>query len=202
MQEAPQTIALFASVVAGGYLTTRFMLNKSNSLGRKPEENAKVRFKTKEAMYRTRLLSLDAKTWVFAAPIQRNILVPISVGEPLTCEVMVSGGVLLFTTKVVGRCNDRGALIIEAPKNPVFVNRRATEREVSPNMDAQIAGIAATVMDLSPGGAKVRIKKGEKSGANVSVRLGAANRNAKVVDSESESGCTVLRLQFDEPTRN
>ncbi|HLO99232.1 MAG TPA: flagellar brake protein [Fimbriimonas sp.] len=193
---------MFASVVAGGYLTTRFMLNKSNSLGRRPEENAKVRFKTKEAMYRTRLLSSDAKTWVFAAPIQRNILVPISVGETLTCEVMVEGGVLLFTAKVIDRCNERGALIIAAPKNPVFVNRRSTEREVSPSMDAQIAGISATVMDLSPGGAKVRIKKNEKSGASVSVRLGAANRNAKVMDAENEGGCTVLRLQFDEPSRN
>lgn len=199
MQEAPQTIGLFASFTAAGYLVTRLFLNRSTSKGKKPFENAKVRFKTKEAMYRTRLIEFDNKTWTFAAPLQRNVSVPIAVGEMLTCEVMTYGGVLMFTAPVIERCNQRGALIIAAPKTPVFCNRRSEERE---DVDQRVAveGQIATLMNLSPGGAKVQIRGRNKLSDKVLVNMEEGRKvGATVVDSEDAGGCTILRLQFDEP---
>ena len=161
-----------------------------------PLPNAKVRLKTNDALYRCRLIAVESEGWRFAAPLQRDAFVPIPVGTSLTCEVIARGGVLLFHSKVISR--EDGTILVETPQKPLLSNRREGIRRVDIPMEMMIGGKTGDVIDVSKGGAKVRLKGYQKEGDLVSIRMpDGKDINAEVIDAIPDSQGSVIRLRFD-----
>lgn len=168
----------------------------------KPVENARIRFKTSAAAYRSRLVEWNSSEWVIAAPLQRNAYVPISVGEELSCEVVAKGGVLLFKTHVIARCGTKGTLTLAAPDQPRLKNRRENERRFDVVDHLEVSGTRSAVIDLSEGGAKVRIQGIERQGRVLSVKLPDGEiREGTVLESERDGSESVIRLSFSQPVQ-
>ncbi len=184
-------------ILARAYFALKAMPQRAAYM---PVENAKVRMKTSDALYRCRLVSKDSKTWTFTAPMHRDNYVPVSVGENIKCEVIANGGVLIFESTVIARRPIEGTIVISAPKTVKLDNRRQhlDRREV--DMDVVVAGKSGAVMDLSPGGARVKIRGFEREGNMVKIDLPSGeSRGATVVDSKNDQFGSVIRLKFDEP---
>ena len=203
MQELLTLLVSFSAVLFVGIMlgkTTLMFRDKTRKDAYTPVENAKVRMKTTNALYRCRLVSSDARGWVFTAPMHRDNYVPVSVGEEVTCEVVAKGGLLLFTTKVIARKPIEGTIVVAVPKGMKLDNRRAKSDRSEVEMDVIVAGKNGAVIDLSPGGARVKIQGFEREGNMVRIDLpNGESRGATVVDSKNDHLGSVIRLKFDEP---
>ena len=203
MQEILTLLVSFSAVfglgiiIAKAYMVLRAKPRKDAYV---PVENAKVRMKTSTALYRCRLVSTAASGWVFTAPMQRDHYVPIAVGEEITCEVVAKGGVLLFTTKVIARRPIEGMIVVATPKNIKLDDRRDKTDRNEVEMEVVVGGKPGAVIDLSPGGARVKIQGFEREGNMVRIDLPTGeSRAATVVDSKNDHLGSVIRLKFDEP---
>lgn len=203
MQEILLLLVSFSAVFALGlglakvYMVLRAKPRKDSYT---PVENAKVRMKSATALYRCRLISHDSNTWTFTAPMQRDTYVPVPIGEEVTCEVVAKGGVLLFSSKVIARKAIEGTIVIAAPKNVKLDDRRDKTDRAEIEMAVVVAGKTGSVMDLSPGGARVKIQGFEREGNMVRIDLPTGeSRGATVVDSKNDHMGSVIRLKFDEP---
>ena len=203
MPEFLTLLLSFSAVFAIGFIAAKsylFVRNQPHKGDYAPVENSKVLMKTSSALYRCRLVSHDSKTWVFTAPMHRDNYVPVSVGEEVTCEVVAEGGVLLFATKIIARKPIEGTVLIEAPKTVKLGNRRGTSNRREVAMDVVVGGKNGEVVDLSTGGARVKIHGFEREGNMVRVDLpNGESRGATVVDSKNDQFGSVVRLRFDEP---
>ena len=203
MQEILILLVSFSAIILAGYFGSKLFATIKRSLkddDRQPVENAKVRMKTASSLYRCRLISQGPEGWVFSAPIQRDYFVPIPFGEEVTCEVLAKGGVLIFKTRVIGRRSEEKSIVVENPKNVAFENRREDDRRDDISMDVTVAGKSGSVMDLSPGGARVKIRGFEREGNVVQIDLPSGeSRAATIVDSKNDHIGSVIRLKFDEP---
>ncbi len=203
MQEILLLLISFSAVFALGIIAARAWISlrtraKGDELS--PVENAKVRMKTSTALYRCRLISRDHNGWVFTAPMQRDHFVPISVGEQITCEVIANGGLIVFSTIVISRRAIEGSIVVAAPKSVKLQNRRDQTDRKQVDMDVVVAGKNGAVIDLSPGGARVKIQGFEREGNMVRIDLPTGeSRGATVVDSKNDHLGSVIRLKFDEP---
>jgi c-di-GMP-binding flagellar brake protein YcgR len=167
---------------------------------RTPVENARVRFKTGSAVYRSRLISHDDKQWIFAAPMQRDSYIPVPVGEDCVCEVVARGGVLIFTSKVVARQSQEGRIVIEAPVNAKLKNRRDDTRRIDLPMTVQVGSHDGEVIDVSTTGAKVKLNGFQKEGQTVRVDLpDGESRAGTVIESTHDSVGSTVRISFDRP---
>lgn len=186
-----------------GFLLAKLLGRKSAldaRLRRTPLENARVRFKTRGAVYRSRLISHDDKQWVFAAPMQRDSFVPIPIGEECVCEVLARGGVLLFISKVIARQSQEGRIVIEAPVKPKLKNRRDGARRIDIPMSLQVGNHGGEVLDVSANGAKVKLSGFQKEGQTVRVDLpDGESRAANVIESTHDSVGSTVRISFDRP---
>lgn len=203
MQDLLTLLGSFSVVFLAGYLTSKFVISRKSNLQQEayqPVENAKVRMKTSSSLYRCRLISHSAEGWVFTAPMQRDTFVPIAVGEAVTCEVIGQGGLLVFQTSVIARRAGEGAIVVAAPKSVTLENRREESDRREIPMEVTVAGKSGSVMDLSPGGARVRIRGFEREGNVVQINLPTGEvRGATVVDSKNDHVGSVVRLRFHEP---
>ncbi|MEI7577161.1 MAG: flagellar brake protein [Armatimonadota bacterium] len=186
-----------------GYLLAKAFGRKSVLDARQrrtPVDNARVRFKTSSAVYRSRLISHDDKQWVFAAPMQRDSYIPVPVGEECVCEVVARGGVLLFTSKVIARQSQEGRIVIEAPVNPKLRNRRDDARRIDIPMTLLVGNHGGEVLDLSTNGAKVKLSGFQKEGQTVRVDLpDGESRAGTVIESTHDSIGSTVRISFDRP---
>ena len=203
MQEILILLVSFSAVFALGAIAAKAVVSlgsRSRRDGCTPVENAKVRMKTSTALYRCRLISHDRNSWVFTAPMQRDNYVPISVGEQVTCEVIANGGLIVFSTVVTSRKAIEGSIVVASPKNVKLENRRDQSDRKEIDMAVVVAGKNGAVIDLSPGGARVKIQGFEREGNMVRVDLPSGeSRGAIVVDSKNDHMGSVIRLKFDEP---
>lgn len=203
MQEILILLGSFSAVFLVGYFAPRLLIlgqSFAKKESRQPVENAKVRMKTASAFYRCRLISHGKEGWVFSAPMQRDIYVPIPVGEEVTCEVVAKGGLIVFKTQVIARRPQESVIVVAAPKSMSFENRREEDRREGFPMEVVVAGKNGSVMDLSPGGARVKIRGFEREGNVVRIDLPSGeSRGATVVDSKNDHEGSVIRLRFDEP---
>lgn len=186
-----------------GFLLAKALGRKSvldARLRRTPVENARVRFKTSQAVYRSRLISFDDKQWVFAAPMQRDSYIPVPVGEECVCEVVARGGVLIFSSKVIARQSQEGRIVIEAPTNPKLKNRREGARRIDIPMKLLVGNHGGEVLDVSSNGAKVKLSGFQKEGQTVRVDLpDGESRAATVIESTHDSIGSTVRISFDRP---
>jgi hypothetical protein len=203
MQEMLAIIGMLTIVFLVGFLLAKVFGHKSALNARRrrtPVENARVRFKTSSAVYRSRLISHDEETWVFAAPMQRDSFVPVPVGEECVCEVVAHGGVLVFTSKVIARQSQEGRIVIEAPVKPKLKNRRDDDRRADIPMRLLVGNIGGEVINVSPSGAKVKLEGFQREGQTVRVDLpGGESRAATVIESTHDSVGSTVRLAFDRP---
>jgi len=203
MQEILILLGSFSAVFAAGFYASKLLARTKSYLGREarqPVENAKVRMKTSSSLYRCRLISHSSEGWVFSAPMQRDVFVPLPVGEEVTCEVVANGGLIIFKSKVIARRAQESSIVIEAPKSISLENRRDEDRRQEIPMEVTVGGKEGSVMDLSPGGARVRIRGFEREGNVVQINLPSGeSRGAIVVDSKNDHEGSVIRLRFDEP---
>ena len=203
MQEILTLLLSFSVVFAIGYVVARTFLTLRGRPRKEefiPVENAKVRMKTSGALYRCRLVSHGPKSWIMTAPMHRDNYVPVSVGETVTCEVIAQGGLLLFTSTVIARKSIEGTISIAAPTSVKLDNRRDKSDRELVDMAVVVSGTSGEVMDLSPGGARVKIKGFQREGNIVTIDLPTGeSRAAVVVDSKNDHMGSVIRLKFDDP---
>ena len=194
------SFSLFFAVGIGISRAYFFLVSRPNRKAQCPVDNAKVTMKTRDALYRCRLISQDSSGWTFSAPMHRDNYVPVAVGEEVICEVVAHGGLITFPTKVISRKPIEGTILVASPKNVKLDNRRtkADRREVE--MDVIVGGRNGEVIDISSGGARVKIQGFEREGNMVKVDLPTGeSRGATVVDSKNDHLGSVVRLKFDEP---
>lgn len=203
MQEMLALIGSLTIVFLVGYLLAKAFGRKSVLDARQrriPVENARVRFKTGSAVYRSRLISYDDKQWVFAAPMQRDSYIPVPVGEECVCEVVARGGVLLFTSKVIARQSQEGRIVIEAPVSTKLKNRRDDARRIDLPMRLLVGNNGGEVLDVSSNGARVKLNGFQKEGQTVRVDLpDGESRAGTVIESTHDSVGSTVRLSFDRP---
>lgn len=186
-----------------GFLLAKAFSRKSIAeakRNREPLENAKVRFKTADAVYRSRLITHGPDGWVFAAPMQRDSYVPVPIGKECVCEVVARGGVLLFTSKVIARQSEEGRIVVEAPVNPKLKNRRDDPRRIDIPMKMLVGNHGGEVIDVSTNGARVKLSGFQREGQTVRVDLPDGEiRSATVIESKHDNLGSVVRLNFDQP---
>lgn len=90
-----------------------------------PSPGSALRIRADEAVYRSRFLEAGQKGWVFAAPLQRDVYVPLRVGEDLVVEAEEAEGRLIFRAKLVERCGDTGRMVMTRPMHVFRAEARA-----------------------------------------------------------------------------
>lgn len=203
MQDMLALIGSLTIVFLVGFLLAKAFGRKSAldaQQKRTPVDNARVRFKTGSAVYRSRLISFGNEQWVFAAPMQRDSYIPVPVGEECVCEVVARGGVLIFTSKVIARQSKEGRIVIEAPVNPKLKNRRDDARRIDIPMKLLVGNHGGEVLDVSTNGAKVKLSGFQKEGQTVRVDLpDGETRAGTVIESTHDNVGSTVRISFDRP---
>lgn len=163
-----------------------------------PPVNAKMRVRTADAIYRCRFVGEGTDGWAFSAPLQRDNYVPLNVGQTVSCEVTTDVGVVVFEARVKGRRTDPPAIVLAPPRDVRNLNRRTDERKaVLGKNEISVDGTPATLLDLSRGGAKLRMRRAPVRGARVGLTLPSGESViADVLESEPSLGGAVVRLRF------
>lgn len=154
-------VAFALSATAGYVLTTR----KRVRLRVMPEVGATLRLRSTSGVYRSKLIGLAPDAWTLSAPLSRNHYVPLRVGDRVTVEAPVRGGVYLFKTTISDRTTDEHELRILPPMNVLPRDRRELKR-YERHEPAKIEGQPAFLVDISAWGARLkalsRFKPGER----------------------------------------
>ena len=163
-----------------------------------PPANAKMRVRTADAIYRCRFVGEGTDGWAFSAPLQRDNYVPLNVGQTVSCEVTTDLGVVVFEARVKGRRTDPPAIVIVPPRDVRNLNRRNDERRpVDGKNEIMVDGVPGSLLDLSRGGAKLRMRRAPVRGARVGFTLpGGESIPADVLESEPSLGGAIVRLRF------
>lgn len=129
-----------------------------------------VRLKTDGDVYRTRYLGSIAGKLCFAAPLSRDRLVPLRVGEPVTVEAPAPQGVILFRSAIVERDSGAGTLTLEAPEfSSVLDRREGPRRQLSAAIEVE--SHAAALVDVSERGLRFRSSESHTKGERIAVCL-------------------------------
>lgn len=163
-----------------------------------PPVNAKMRVRTADAIYRCRFVGEGTDGWAFSAPLQRDNYVPLNIGQTVSCEVTTDAGVVVFEARVKGRRADPPAIVVVPPREVRNLNRRTDERRpVAGKNEVSVDGTPGTLLDLSRGGARLRMRRAPVRGARVGVTLPTGESIvADVLESEPSLGGAVVRLRF------
>ncbi len=164
-----------------------------------PEEGAKLRVRSGDAIYRCRFIGEGTDGWAFTAPLQRDRYVPLTIGQPVSCEVTTDAGVMVFESRVKGRRTDPPAIVLVPPRAVRGLNRRSSDRRPAEGRtEVSLDGLPGILLDVSRGGARVRMRgKPPVRGARIGIRLPSGESMvADVLESEPSLGGAVLRLRF------
>ena len=164
-----------------------------------PQEGAKMRVRSGDAIYRCRFIGEGTDGWAFTAPLQRDRYIPLAIGQQVSCEVTTEAGVMVFTTRVKGRRADPPAIVLAPPRQVSGLNRRSSERKAAEGRtEVSLDGLPGVLLDVSRGGARVRMRgKPPVKGSRIGIRLpGGDSMVADVLESEPSMGGAVLRLRF------
>lgn len=134
-----------------------------------------VRLRTPEGVYRTRFAGPCRQGLVFAAPLQRDAYVPISVGASVTVEAPSEKGILLFRSRVAARSAETHELVLENPERVFQEDRREHAREGRREEPICVEHAAAWLSDLSPNGLRFRSDRRFECGERVRVDLPGYN---------------------------
>jgi len=130
-----------------------------------------VRLRTPDGVYRTRYAGSSRQGLVFAAPLQRDAYVPISVGATVTVEAPSDKGILLFRSRVAARSTETHELILEAPDRVFQEDRREHDRDRGSDASISVEHAAGWLCDQSPNGLRFRSDRRFESGERVRIDL-------------------------------
>ncbi len=82
-----------------------------------PPEGARLRIRSDLTVYRSRFLGADRTGWRFAAPLQRDVYVPLRVGESLVIEAESDHERLLFRSTLISRDAETGMMVAQVPQH-------------------------------------------------------------------------------------
>lgn len=119
-------------------------------------ENTSVRMIGPGGVYRCHFLRQSKAGLTFSAPLQRDVYVPLRVGEIMMIQAPLNDSVVTFRAAVIGRDADTHEFTLATPERIRHVDRRVESRDT--NIRGRIValnGQSATILDLSAGGAKV-----------------------------------------------
>jgi hypothetical protein len=193
--------ALFAASMAVAWLVASLKLGAKRCP--EPAAGSALKMRGEGGMYRTRVIETRGPFWVLAAPLMRDYYVPMHVGEKLTIEYPMDGGVLFFRSVVRARDIETHTLIIDRPEGGRKTERRQEKRLVGAGLGPiSLDGAQAVLVNLSQGGAKVSTPKRIQIGERVGIQLpwnpepvhGWVLETVPSVRSEVEA-----RIRFEEP---
>lgn len=137
-----------------------------------PDENAVLRLRGACGMYRCRLLRSGGDGWWVTSPLSRNAYVPLRIGQTLSAELGVSGGAILFETRVLDRDPSSHALKLDRPRKATRLERREEPREKRwAGRECLIEGEPAEIVDTSPRGVRLVTTLGLAKGDEVRIRM-------------------------------
>lgn len=167
------------------------------------EPGAMVRFRTGEAMYRTRFTSARKKGLAFAAPLQRDVYVPIPVGERVIVEAPSKEGVIVFRTHVIGRDVETREIVLAVPEVVHREERREGARQDGGFSPIQVEDREAWLVDVAPHGVKFTTNAEVRSGERIKVEMPSAEAPAfawvleAAPNHRHEKGSKVVRARWE-----
>ena len=195
MMDIGELIGIFMIAGAGAFLctavATHMVRHRKREAMMQAEPIGPIRLRTEDGMYRSHFVRrTESGRWVVSAPLRRDSYVPIRIGEKLTAEAPMPGGVILFRTVVSDRDEKTHQLVLEIPAQVHIRERRESERETFfPPKECQLNGQSAELINLSAKGALVKSKRGVLPGDNVNLQLqtGEDSKVGYCLDSEHDT---------------
>ncbi len=194
-------VAFVVSTLIAHWLVDR---RKSGS-SKAPDPGTTLRLRATAGVYRSKLILAEAGGWRISAPLSRNHYVPLRIGESITVEAPVQGGVYLFKTIVAARDADLHELILCPPTNVAPTERRTIQRceRVEP---ITIEGEPGQLVDISALGARLKTRKRFTPGDRVRLDLRDGLLFAWVLESwptrHGDDWRENLRVRFEASVEN
>jgi hypothetical protein len=193
-------LALFLMSVAGSYAFATLIKRAKRTHA--PPENAKVRVRATNGVYRSRFLRETEAGWQFSAPICRDAYVPFRVGEELTMELADEDGILRFRTVVLDRDANEHIFTMRKPTQVIRDDRRAEERYTEyMGQTCKLDETEASILNVSKTGICVvsdqRLNPGER--VQLSLPFADLPTFGYVVGREGAQKFCKLRIRFDAP---
>lgn len=169
-------------------------------------ENTSVRMVGQSGVYRCTYLRRSPKGLVFSAPLQRNVHVPITVGELMMIQAPVAESVITFRSKVVSRNGDTHEFTLENPERFRHVDRRAEKRDTT--LGGTIIRInhnPGCLVNLSAQGARILTTSHIQPGDVICLELGGESEEVygwaleSIPESIGQSIGRSVRIRFDQP---
>ena len=168
---------------------------------------APARMKTIDGVYRTRYAGSSQEGLRFTGPIKRDHFHPIGVGERVTFEVPMSGGVAIFRSEVVGRIAESHEIVVRAPERLHCQERRDAVRKDARTKEIRVENQAAWICDLAPNGIKLVRDGVLRQGERIKVEMPCLEEPvyAWVLECTNNfdrmMGTHVVRARFEEPVQ-
>ena len=191
---------VFAGSMALGFVCVKFLRRKKAPV---PKVNAVLRITSAGTVYRAHFVGERPDGWSFTPPLQRDSYVPIRVGEPITIETVMDGGVAVFRTTLRERSVNPPLLIADKPAFWHVEERRDSIRiEDIGHVNAKLDGDKVGLIDLSACGARIRSQAVRKEGDRVKLEVSGLGDAIYgwVLDSDRRGDRYILRMRFEEET--
>ncbi len=162
---------LWIASVALAFGLTRF--NFARRRPRAPEflPNASWRIRTDRGAMRVRFLGSTEKGYEISAPLSDGAHVPLRPGDQVYVEAPGPGGAILFRTYIIGRSLESHTLLLQPADETQVQNRREEVRLPYKDEYVKVNGEPSLLLNLSPGGAKLRTQASVAAGDWVTVDL-------------------------------
>jgi hypothetical protein len=204
MREVVEMIGVFAIIFAISVSVSYFLVSVKVRVSLpKPLEGGVIQVRSGNSMYRSRFVRSAPNGWVIHAPLSRDSYVPLRVGEALTVVMPTDAGLRQFETEILLRDSATHELTVSPPHRMTVVERRQSNRiKRFEDSAASIEGRAATLIDLSEGGARLETSEPLLRGERAVLDLPSRGRVFGWVLESSQSALGhTLRLRFEEPLK-
>lgn len=189
------SIVLFFLACAFGFVVTKALERITPSV----PVGSKVRIRMATGIARSVLVAKRDDEWVFSALVRRFPGEFPCRGESVLVEAAGASGAYLFRVKVKSVDPEPFGLYVEPPRTIHRLNRRAAKRCLGIQTAAYINGSPCTLLNVSPGGAKLSSTLRIEPGDRVSIELGDHRISAWVLDSRPIGNSqSTIRVCFDE----
>ncbi len=196
---------LWLTSVAVAFGLTKFSIALRRP--RTPEflQNASWRIRTERGAMRVRFLATTAKGYEVSAPLSQDAHVALRPGDQVYVEAPGPGVAILFRTHVIGRNLETHTFLLQ-PAEETRVQNRRDEARLPSEADnfVRVNGELSQLLNLSPGGAKLRTQASVSAGDWVTVDLpDQAPQYACVLevlpDTLNGRPASGVRLMFTDP---
>jgi hypothetical protein len=194
------TFGAFGAAALLGYAVVRVFGRKRVPI---PKQNAILRISSLSSMYRAHFIGELKDGWAFTPPLQRDGLIPIKIGEPITIETVVDGGIAVYRSTLLSRGTHPDCLIVDKPAFWHVENRREDSRIANlGHLSAKLDGDKVSLMDVSACGARIRSQAERSKGDRVHLEIAGMNEpiSGYVVDTDRRGDRFFVRMRFEEAT--